>query len=715
LKTTPAAQRWYIPYVYLLIVLPCLLYTIYYTGRAIWLDYTPIPIWDTWRCVQYVDQLLRFDLSHFWVQHNEHRIVFPEMVYALDFIFLKGRLLLPPLASIACQFVQLGLLWWLISRMGEVPIAVRLTLAVCCAMLMTTAFQVQGILGAFLLQWYLSQMAAALSLWLLWSSWRSGSLGILVLSIAAAVVATYSSGNGMLLWPVLVMMAVILHLPKLRIAGLILAGVLSIGGYLIGYQFMGQGRVAIVLAHPVYAVWFMGVFAGAPVSYISTWLGGAVGIISFLLVGAAILVVVRHGRQKEPALLVTAGVCMFIIASAALTAYGRMNPNDPSVIAATAPRYVSVPFTYWANLIVVTVWLATRLPRGRTVALHGVALGFVVMVLAVARIQGPHERVFAAQQARAHESGLALEDGIQDSVHLGVLFPDPGFVRDSVTGIRQRRLSIFATGYQDWIHQPLARLFIAGPTELCSGGVATLTALPGGYRASGWAIDRKDGTPPHDIVLTNAAGIILGFGETRPGGYPQEHPDPQRRQPSASDWVGFAADDSSGSVQAYGIVRNGVVACALGPPQQVPHATPVDAQTAGAVIPVVWKADPAWTRNGFHPSVGTLPGETLYGSYSGSDTNQGSLISTAFETAGHACIAFAVAHGPSVGGQSVNVVNAGTGLTIESIPLSEAGGDWQFWAVEFQGTPELQIVAEDKGDQWGQWVAISEPHWCKSD
>jgi hypothetical protein len=140
----------------------------------------------------------------------------------------------------------------------------------------------------------------------------------------------------------------------------------------------------------------------------------------------------------------------------------------------------------------------------------------------------------------------------------------------------------------------------------------------------------------------------------------------------------------------------------------------IDARLAGAVIPVAWKADPAWTRNGFHPSVGTLPGEVLYGSYSGSDANQGSQVSAPFETAGHGCIALAVAHGPSVEGQSVRVTDAASGKTLESIPLLDTPGAWQFWAVEFQDSPKLQIVAEDKGSQWGEWVAIGEPHWCKS-
>jgi hypothetical protein len=695
---------------YLLLLLPCLLYTIFYTGRAIGFDYTPVPIWDTWRSVQYVDQLLRFDLPHFWVQHNEHRIIFPEMIYALDYIFLNGRLILPAAANVLCQFVQIGLLCWLIGRMKRVATGFRLTLCVCSTLFMVSALQVQGILGAFLLQWYLSQTAAAVALLLLWRSARTARLRSLVLSGIAAVAATYSSGNGMLLWPVLVMMAAILRVPKRRVVGLSAAGALSIGTYFIGYHFMTHGRLAILAAHPLYAIWFTGIFAGTPISYVSTTLGGVAGLLSFLLLAAAVLVAIRQRRENEPAFVVTVGVCLFIAATAALTAYGRMEPADAAFNGAKAARYVSVPLTYWANLIVVAAWLATCLARGRKPALHIVAAAVTaILVIVVMRIQGPYERIFAAQQARAHDSGLALENGIEDADTVRVIFPDPPFVHEHVGGIRQRRLSIFADGRQDWLRQPLSRFFITGKPTFCSGSVDTVTMVTGGYHASGWAVDRETDRPPKDIVFADRSGTIIGFGETRPGGYPRENSDNR----GIWEWTGFATEGPSGSIQAFALVNKGQAVCPLGPPREVPHSIRIDARLAGAVIPIAWKADPAWTRNGFHPSVGTLSGEALYGSYSGSDANQGSQVTAPFETAGHACIAFPVAHGPSVDGQSVRIIDAGTGKTLDSIPLRDSPGAWQFWAVEFQGSPRLQIVAEDKGSQWGQWVGIGEPHWCK--
>ena len=76
------------------------------------------------------------------------------------------------------------------------------------------------------------------------------------------------------------------------------------------------------------------------------------------------------------------------------------------------------------------------------------------------------------------------------------------------------------------------------------------------------------GSPPKNIVFTNNAGIIVGFGETRRGGYPRHGP--ARRPLSDWDWVGFAGSARlSGTLRAYAIVHGGS-ACAFGSPQAAP-------------------------------------------------------------------------------------------------------------------------------------------------
>jgi hypothetical protein len=141
----------------------------------------------------------------------------------------------------------------------------------------------------------------------------------------------------------------------------------------------------------------------------------------------------------------------------------------------------------------------------------------------------------------------------------------------------------------------------------------------------------------------------------------------------------------------------------------------VDRGRVGPAIHIPeWSADLAWTRNGFHPSVGTLSGEILFGSYSGSDRNRGTLTSAPFATAGQGCIALPIAHGPSIGGQSITLVAADNGEDLGAVRLQQDNGNWRYWAIYFSpGVPVLRIVAKDRGAEFGQWLAVGEPHACQ--
>jgi hypothetical protein len=144
------------------------------------------------------------------------------------------------------------------------------------------------------------------------------------------------------------------------------------------------------------------------------------------------------------------------------------------------------------------------------------------------------------------------------------------------------------------------------------------------------------------------------------------------------------------------------------------RAEAVDAAHAGPVISISgWRADPAWTRNGFHASVGTLAGETLFGSYSGRDANVGTLTSAPFDAGPAGCIVLPIAHGPSIVGQSIRLVAADSCEDLGGIRLDESTGNWRYWAVHFsRDATRLRIVAKDQGAQFGQWVAVGEPHVC---
>src|SRR5450631_2155191 len=61
--------------------------------------YIPIPMGDYWRVPQFLKAYQTLRIGVFWKQHNEHRIIFPEIFFAIDMLWGHGRMILPTAVS----------------------------------------------------------------------------------------------------------------------------------------------------------------------------------------------------------------------------------------------------------------------------------------------------------------------------------------------------------------------------------------------------------------------------------------------------------------------------------------------------------------------------------------------------------------------------------------------------------------------------------------
>ncbi len=121
----------------------------------------------------------------------------------------------------------------------------------------------------------------------------------------------------------------------------------------------------------------------------------------------------------------------------------------------------------------------------------------------------------------------------------------------------------------------------------------------------------------------------------------------------------------------------------------------------------------SWTRDGYYPDVGPPPvhGE-VYGSWSGGDANVGTLRLGPFYTNRQTAIVIPLVTGPNNGGLSVKVLNTRTGKVIASLNPLPLHTNWWAWTVALPPDPDatIEIVADDSGTGWGQWLAVGLPH-----
>ena len=313
------AARWRTTALWGLALLPPLFLAAMYLRYS--LDF---PYWDQWEFVLFLRKYHAGELgwADFWAQHNEHRLVFPRLlmlglalatdwnIYAeLATNFLLG----------VCMFISVCACVYRCAKDPDArPIGVVLV-----SLCLFSLSQWQNWFLGWQLQEFLNVLAAVLAVH--WLSDARGGWGRLAGALVAALVATYSFANGMLLWPVGLGVLWLAGGEQLRARVLVWVsvGVLVGASYLYGYQTPE--------AHP--APWEVWRYPLSFVAYAAAWLGqplvafhaggamlaGALGVAAW-----AVWLVRLRGRPDTAALRAWAwGLGGYALASALMTAAGR--------------------------------------------------------------------------------------------------------------------------------------------------------------------------------------------------------------------------------------------------------------------------------------------------------------------------------------------------------------------------------------------------------
>lgn len=670
--------------------------------------YTALPDWDYWRVVDDFPQFKSLHFQFLWRQHVDHRIIFPEIVFQLDMLLWHGYQFLP----LAVSFVSYFLTWLTIARALLSDAGLSRTIRATAVLLSGIVIGWEGctsVLGwPFLLNWTLVQFAAILSLgWLSLAGEkkRAGNFWF-VLAIAAAIVANYSSANGLTLWPILIAFMLVVPLSKKKRIALSASAAVSIGIYFVGFRFSNSLNLENFYRHPLYSIGYISSYMSMPFGADpSPWVGVCIGLASILSAALLLILTARAGLLSTRSAVVLFGSYAFAFLTAVLTAAGRMNYPDPSFASAKVPRYLSVPIVGWAVLISLFLWLAGR--RRLKIAPPIIAVCFAFLLAFGFSNLSRWVNTGAEPFVDVQEAILGLEDGLAMPSLMRRLYPNENDLRRDLAVIKADHLSIYYRPRTKWLGLPGSR-FGRRLDDFAAGEITKVLPTPFGTEISGWADDEKDPIRYRWILLVNEADRIVGFGERVPAQVAQ---DPIRR-----NWIGFASPQiKSSSYRAYLVSPAGL--SPLRGSTSTPVLALVNPQYFGSPIAGIhWQLDPNLRANTI-PSVIrlaiSLPGP-IYSTWSGSDSNTGQIASSAFDATPDHCIVFPVLHGPSVAGLSVGIWDAANNSLIDTIPMLHPDTQWEFWRMRVPaGVERLRITADDHGHGWGQWLAIGQPSRCR--
>jgi hypothetical protein len=517
----------------------CCVFTWYLTVQRLLRYYTPIPDFDYWVTAARLPQYQAFDARVLWHQHNEHRIPFPEMIFAADYLLFHGRRLLPLSLSFLFYLGNWLVVAWAFWFGGPMPPFLRAIGTLLAGIVIGWEGSAVVLASPFLVQWSLTQVTALLALGFLTQLKVSGRKSHLILVIFFAVIATYSSGNGLMLWPILIGAGFILSIRRGEMIALVCAGALAIGAYFIGYKSMGTLSIGNLIRHPMYLLEFVSSYLSMPFGVVNpAWFGVCLGAASLCIVAVLAVVATRtHLVHSRPG-IVLFGFYLFMVLTGVLIAAGRMDPADPNFAGAKPQRYLMGPLAAWGVVILLCLWVSSRLAR-RAVVPYGIAVLLSALLVTALPKLGPWVRERDESFVNLQLAAIAVDMNLFDPGIMRNLFPwNPDYVQLCSKGLRENHLSVFYKGHSKWLGRPIQSF--AAPADVTVPGAITYTfPVLNGIEVAGWADESWLRGNTGWVLFANETGKIVGFGRKLPAGFPEALTN--SHTPSSLGWAGFVS------------------------------------------------------------------------------------------------------------------------------------------------------------------------------
>jgi hypothetical protein len=433
----------------------------------------PVPFMDEWALARLMVDAQRHVLifGDLWLQHNEHRMLFPNLVF-VGLAQFGGwsvtRECWVSLAVTICSFC-------LIADLARRTVGVRMVYPLCLVLswLMFSPMQWENFIIGFQLQWPLTILAFVFCMWSL-AVWRGRRLG-LACAIIGATLASFSMAGGLMAW--FVGMAYLLlastsvphpsapgkaeqerseptPTPSLkgreseptapRASGWrpvhqiiwAVAAAACFAVFMHGSNFGADGvGHGYWRRHPDVLANYIAYYLGSPVLYVDSWLrsvAGLAGIAAYIYVAFAWLKLRRTGTDEAgDSAIVWLMIGAFGILDAVTTGIGR---SSFSAVQGGTSRYLTIANTLWIGLIGAACTVRRHgarkspLPAGSLYAIAAIcaAATFVFFHWSVAY---GYQQV--AQTTRICRRGIASLPSYRTApdADLRLLYPDPAALR----------------------------------------------------------------------------------------------------------------------------------------------------------------------------------------------------------------------------------------------------------------------------------------------
>lgn len=546
-----------LPIIAALLSLAAGIYVLGTTTAMVAHGWSAIPYWDQWdELILHVQQILS---SAVYEQHNEHRLLFPRLLFAIDtFVFAETNRF-TFFCNVALPVGLAGLVITIVYRHVTRNITDFIWIAGIILTLLFSAMQSENFLWGFQVQFFGVELAVAGAIACLVVGRRGWPS--LVFSIALEAIALYTLASGVVAVVLAVPLAVWANRSRFQIAVLALAAIALVAFYLHGYKAPSD-QSYFASALPQRLIPYTATELGNPFgqilrkfhsTHLIRWDIGF-GVAGLAIFSGVTLLYVRRGRELTDAQLFFIGIAGFALGVTFLTALARAKLGLEQALAS---RYASPMLLFWLSMAMLGA-IEVRDRFGWRLLAMALSLP---LLLGLALVQSSFVKVGLAWVLPRREAITALLSDVNDHDALVFVYPDAAGVREKAARLKASHLAIFADPWSTWLGTPLADHIRLGDPSQCQGGIDEVTRLsvPGHaeWRVSGWAWDNAEGSSPGRVVIADKVGRVVGYGL---GGYPTEL---GSAGPKHSGWHGHFAAGDTGAVTAFALVDRERTACPL--------------------------------------------------------------------------------------------------------------------------------------------------------